>query len=322
MAHRTLVIGLAGRGNTWAQSVAAHAEFELTGIADIKDEVLAERGAALGLPPERRHADYQEALAGGNYEVAVVVLPNHLHHPATRDILEAGKHCLLEKPFTLELAHAEELVELAARKERVLVIGQNYRFEGFCRFVADFVREESLGKLAGVEGSFHMHRPPRFEHERKMPYPVLFIQGVHHLDWLLSFLPAPVTQVISRHRRVPWSEWDNPSACHLILECEDGVLVSYRASYESQGRFSGYCGLWRLEFEKGDLLVESDRSVWQVTERGQRRERLFAMSPGEKPGNAWLLDSLHAGITTGAEPPTSGRNNLQTLKLLFEVMGA
>ena len=319
---KTLVIGVAGRGAVWAKAAAEHPRFTLSGIADVDTKVLDERGEELGIPPANRHGSHEEALNSGLYEAAIIATPNHLHYPVTKDALAGGLHCLVEKPFTETLEHAEELVEKAVEAERIIVVGQNYRNRESVPLITRYITEQRLGRLGGIEASFHRYRPPRRAHEVAMPYPMLYLQAIHHLDWLLSALPSPITEVHARHRRVPWSPFDFPSICHIILKCEDGVLVSYRGSYESRGEITPYDGLWRLEFEHGDLIVDDERRLWELTRDGQKKELLYTPEEGQITGEAWLLDEMYSGITEGKEPATSGRRNLQTLKLLFDVIRA
>jgi len=320
--HKTLVVGLRSRGAAWARAVAEHPEFELAGIVDIDPETLAKRGAEFEVPEDARYTDHKAALGSGGYAACVVVVPHKLHYAITKDALEAGLHCLTEKPFTMDLAEAEELVALADSRARVVEVVQNYRYRASALHVAQAIREERLGRLANIEGRFHRYRPPNGPHETGMPFPVLFTQSVHHLDWLVSVLPAPIADVFARHQRVPWSKWANPSVCHVTLCCADGVLASYQASYESQGEISDYGGRWRCEFEKGDLIVEDDQRVWQVTDRGKTRECVLDNSKEARSGDLCLLDDLHEAIVNGTEPPTSGRDNLKTLKVLFEIMAS
>lgn len=317
--HRTLIIGMAGRGTTWARTVHRHGRFVLAGIADTDPAKLAKRGDEFEIPEDRRHTDFKEALSSGQYDASIVVVPHRLHYDVSKGVLLAGTHCLTEKPFTLKMAHAEELVALAGERKKVLQVVQNYRFSPICQFVEEVIRDKRLGRLSTIEGSFHRFRPPHPE-ERRMPFPLLFTQGIHHLDWLAGILPAPIISVSARHRRPEWSQWENPAICHVALQCEDGALVSYSGSYESQGEITAYSGLWRFEFEKGDLIIGDDGCVRQVTNRDQADEIVFRPSADAKTGDDCLLDQLHEAIENGIEPPTSGRNNLKTLKLLFDVI--
>ena len=319
--HRTLLIGLGNRGTAWARAIAGHNRFALHGVSDIHPEVLAHNGDELNIRRENRHLDYHDALASGSYDAAIIVVPNHLHYPVCKEALLCGVHCLVEKPFTERIEHAEELVDIAGDRSLVLVVGQNYRFKPHIRFLSKLIKEQKLGRLGGIEGSFHRYRPPRFEHERVMEYPMLFLQAIHHFDWLLSVLPTPIRDVESHHHRPPWSKWQNPSISQVLFRCEDGITVNYRGSYESQGEITPYDGLWRIEFERGDIMLDVNGTIWQIVQRGEIREPLDGPGQTEKTSESCLLDSLAEAIVRGIESSTSGRNNLQTLRLLFRVAG-
>ena len=318
MAYPALIIGIRNRGMAWAQAIGAHPDFELGGVADVDPAVLDARVGELGLSGESRYPDYREALASGRYRVAVVVVPNHMHYPVARDVLEAGVHCLLEKPFTERLDQAEELVVQAGNKDLALVIGHNYRFKLPFMRTAEVIRAGRLGPLIGIEVSFHRYRPPRHEHERDMRYPMLFLQGIHHLDLLAGFLPSPIDEIHCRHFLPAGSPWRSPSVCHLILRSQDGTLVNYRGSYESRGEQTPYDGLWRFEFARGDLILDEEGKLWQV-EQGDRT-CLYEPQAGERSSDERLLDTLRETIEEGREAPTSGRRNISTLRLLFEVI--
>ena len=318
--YSTLIIGIRNRGMAWAEAVLAHPDFELSGVADNDPEILRTRAETLQLPEDRRHLDYRRALESGRYQVAIIVTPNHLHYPMAGDVLSSGVHCVLEKPFAETIAQAEELVELAARKALALVIGHNYRFKAPFLGIAGIIREGRLGSLIGGEISFHRHRPPRYEHERPMRYPLLFLQGIHHLDLLISFLPSPVKQIHCRHCLPPGSPWTSPSVCHLVLGCADGTPISYTGSYECRGEQTPYNGLWRLEFERGDLVLDKQNRLWQIEEGSGRC--LYEPTDGERSSDELLLDTVRQAIEEGTEAPTSGANNLHTLQLLFDVIAA
>ncbi len=317
MSHRTLLIGLAGRGRVWGDAVAAHSRFELAGLADLDREVLDEAGEAYEVPDAQRYTDYLPALS--DFDAVVCAASTLAHFKIVSDILNAGAHCLVEKPITLDIDEAKQLVALADQQQRVLVVGQNYRFQPTQRFIAQAVREGELGPLSAATGQFHRHRPPRPQ-DAAIAYPLLFIQSIHHLDWLLSLLPSPVRSVAARNHRPPRSEWESPSICHTVMQCDDGVVASYSGSYESAGEISSYGGRWRFEFERGDLVVDDDGAVHRVTERGEASEQVF--SPDADQGEQLLLDTFHAGIADGVEPPTSGRSNLATLQLIFDIIAA
>jgi len=316
---RALVIGAAGRGCVWAQAIKDHPLFNLTGLADLNSDLLQKSSDELAIPADQRFGDFHDAVTTGQFDVAFCVASTTAHFAITTDLLQSGLYCLIEKPFTLDMDQARQLVELARQKNRVLAVGQNYRFDSVRRFVSSAMQAGELGPLSSITGQFHRHRPPRPQ-DVAINYPLLFIQSIHHLDWLLSMLPA--SRVVSAVHGLPsCSQWTSPSVCHVQMQCDD-IPISYSGSYEAQGDISPYGGLWRFGFERGDLLIDHDETVWQVTEQGSKKEKVFTPSKNDPTSEAVLLDTLHAGIVDSIEPPTSGRQNLATLQLVFDVIAA
>ena len=75
--------------------------------------------------PDPAHAapisDFRKVL--GDVDAAVIAVPTHLHHEVARAFLERGLHVLIEKPLAATLAEADDLVDLASKKNAVLQVG-------------------------------------------------------------------------------------------------------------------------------------------------------------------------------------------------------
>src|SRR5262245_16133479 len=85
----------------------------------------------------------EELLAIDDIQLVVVATPNDLHAHIARQCLEAGRHVVVDKPFTPTLKEAEELVSLAKRKERIATVFQNRRWDGDFLTVKKIFSEES-----------------------------------------------------------------------------------------------------------------------------------------------------------------------------------
>jgi predicted dehydrogenase len=117
------VIGVGYLGQFHAQKYAAHADVELVGVVDSDSGRATEIAKKLNT---RAFSDPRQLL--GRVDAVSVVVPTVLHHGVAKMFLEQGIHVLLEKPMTVTLAQADELIELASRKELVLQIGHIERF--------------------------------------------------------------------------------------------------------------------------------------------------------------------------------------------------
>jgi myo-inositol 2-dehydrogenase/D-chiro-inositol 1-dehydrogenase len=78
-------------------------------------------------PGARIYADHREMLAKEDLHLVDVVLPSDLHFPVATDVLESGRHLLLEKPMALSVEHCQQLVKLADSRGKLLAIGHELR---------------------------------------------------------------------------------------------------------------------------------------------------------------------------------------------------
>lgn len=117
------VVGVGYLGQFHAEKYAALSEVELTGVVDT-DSV---RGGHVAQKLNTRWFPQPSALLGKVDAVSIVV-PTALHYEVARPFLEQGVHTLLEKPITVTLQQADDLIALAREKNAVLQIGHIERF--------------------------------------------------------------------------------------------------------------------------------------------------------------------------------------------------
>ncbi|HVV49395.1 MAG TPA: Gfo/Idh/MocA family oxidoreductase [Polyangia bacterium] len=91
--------------------------------------------------------DATDAFADPAVDAVVVATPTSSHYGLVKAALEAGKHVLVEKPITTHSGEAEELVALAARRERVLVVGHVFLFNLAVQRVRAYLTAGELGRL-------------------------------------------------------------------------------------------------------------------------------------------------------------------------------
>ncbi len=88
-----------------------------------------------------------DVLTSPNIDVVAVVTPVWTHHELAKKALENGKHVFVEKPFTYSVAQAEELIELADRKNLKIMVDHTFLFTGAVRKIKDLVDKRELGDL-------------------------------------------------------------------------------------------------------------------------------------------------------------------------------
>ena len=88
-----------------------------------------------------------EILASADIDAVAVVTPVWTHYELAKAALENGKHVFVEKPFTSNTAQAEELIELAAKKNLKIMVDHTFLFTGAVKKIRELVEEGALGKL-------------------------------------------------------------------------------------------------------------------------------------------------------------------------------
>jgi scyllo-inositol 2-dehydrogenase (NADP+) len=91
-------------------------------------------------------------------DLVLVNTPDHTHYDFASRALEAGKNVVVEKPFVLEVKEGESLIDLAAKKKKVLTVFQNRRWEGDFLTIRSILDQKILGRLVEYEAHFDRYR--------------------------------------------------------------------------------------------------------------------------------------------------------------------
>jgi predicted dehydrogenase len=111
-----------------------------------------ERAEALGV--DRAYPSLEALLDDPSIDVVHVTSPNHLHVPQARQILEAGRHVVCEKPLAMAASDSAGLVELAAGSGLVNAVNFNIRFYPLHQHVRELVAAGALGDVRFVTGRY------------------------------------------------------------------------------------------------------------------------------------------------------------------------
>jgi predicted dehydrogenase len=228
--RRAIGVGLLGFGaigREHTRAISRVAGLELTAVCDRSPERL---GAALadGAEPALL-PDMEELLGHPEVDVVVVSTPPNTHFDLARRALEAGKHVVVEKPFCLTGAEADQLVATAEQAGLVLTVYQNRRWDPDFMALLELVRSGQLGDVFRVEafvGGFD--HPCHFWHsDREISGGVIYDWGAHYLDWILQLLPGTVAQVDASHQNRVWHDVTNDDQFEIRLRFENGAEASF-----------------------------------------------------------------------------------------------
>jgi predicted dehydrogenase len=179
---RAAVIGVGYLGRFHAQKYASLPDVELVGVVDAHPETARRVAKELGVAA---FTDYRELLDAGRVDLVSVASTTETHHAVARDCLAAGVHVLAEKPITVTVAQADELVALADAKKLVLQVGHLERFNPAWLAVKD-----KITRPVFIEA----HRMAPFK-ARGIDVSVVLDLMIHDLDLILPLVGSPVADL-------------------------------------------------------------------------------------------------------------------------------
>ncbi len=131
--------------------------------------------------------DFDEVLRDPEVDLVVVSAPDRFHMPYAKQILNAGKHALIEKPFAQTAAEARECFALAKEKGLICMPNQNRRFDADFLAVKEVVESGKLGDLVRIESHYDYYKTNGwYDH-----LGTLYNLGVHTVDQIISLLGMP-----------------------------------------------------------------------------------------------------------------------------------
>ncbi len=137
-----------------APFVDAHPGYELTAIVERNNNDSRER-----YPHSKLYRSVEELCADKDIQLIVVNTPTHLHYQQAKMVLQAGKHMVIEKPFTITVKEAEELTALAEKNKLFVSVYQNRRYDGDYRAVKNVLEQGWLGEMREAEIRYDRYRP-------------------------------------------------------------------------------------------------------------------------------------------------------------------
>ena len=175
--------------------------YELVAVVQRSGDTAAQHNPGIAV-----FRSFEEMLRQKEIELVVITTPNETHFPFAKAALQAGKHVVLEKPFTNTSAEATALIELAHGNNCILSVYQNRRYVSDFKTIVHLLQNSMLGEVHEYICHFHRYRPEAKPNAwREAPLPgsgILYDLGSHIIDQALCLfgLPDTITAFIKKQR--------------------------------------------------------------------------------------------------------------------------
>lgn len=277
-------------------------------------------------------AEPRQLLDDPNIDLIVIPTPNDTHFPLAKAALEAGKHVVVDKPFTVTLSQARELDAVARSRGRLLSVFHNRRWDSDFLTVKSLIHEGLLGEVCYFESHFDRYRPQIRDRWRERGGPgsgIWFDLGPHLLDQAIGLFGLPVSMTVDLAQLRPGAQSTDYFHAVLVYPQRRVILhATLLAAAEtarfivhgSRGSYIKY-GLDPQEerLKNGERLPQEDwgydmrDGILTRVDGEERSEESWLTLPGNYPAYyAAIRDALNGN----GENPVPASQAIQIMELI------
>ncbi len=316
------VIGYGYWGPNLVRNFMSLGHIQVKAIADLNEDRLKSLGAMF--PGMQLTKDYREVVRDPEIDAIIVATPVSSHYEIAKAALEAGKHCFVEKPLTNSTQDAEELIELAEKKNLQLFVDYTFLFTGAVRKMKELVDLGALGEILYFD-SVRINLG-LFQHDVN----VLWDLAPHDLsimDYLIPRKPKAVSAI---------------GACHVVNGMEN---IAYVSVIYDRNLVAHFHVNWMAPVKMRQIILGGSEKMLIYDEMAPEKIKIYdrgvdtppLTAPGEIPFNqpfnyrmgdmvAPKLDHTEAlkvecqyilkAIETGERPINDGHAGLRIVRIL------
>ncbi len=305
------VIGVGSMGQNHARVLS-----EVADLAGIADPDMTAGGAVANRLSVSYFPDYH-ALLREKIDAVTICVPTNLHFRIGMDVIEAGKHLLVEKPLCDDINEARRLVEAARKAGVVLAVGHIERHNPVVDSAKRHLEAGDWGDLI-TAGARRVSNFP----DRVRDVGVIMDLAIHDIDVLRYLLGSPVASVYAVGGRQRHASFEDHAT--ILLTFANGVNGYVEANWLTPMKVR------KLSLTCSKNFVELDYTAQAITISSATLGELDPFNlyqvpfdydirhvtlRKEEPLKRELVDFLHA-ITEGREPKVNGEDAVETLRVV------
>ncbi|HEY1462586.1 MAG TPA: Gfo/Idh/MocA family oxidoreductase [Terriglobales bacterium] len=271
-------------------------------------------------PHARLTADSAELMSATDIDAIAVVTPVWTHYELAKAALENGKHVFVEKPFTSCVSQADELIELAAKKNLRIMVDHTFLFTGAVKKMAELLDNGSLGKVYYYDST--RVNLGLFQHDVNVIWD-LAPHDLSIIDYLIKERPEAIVATGETHLN------SHEDVAYMTIYFPNKIIAHINVNWLSPVKVRTTL----IGCEKKMLVwndVEPDEKI-KVYDKGvniSSREGLYNLLVNYRSGDMWApqLDRTEAlkdelayfvkCISDGKDPHNDGKAGMRVVKML------
>jgi predicted dehydrogenase len=262
---------------------------------------------------------------------------NEYHHIFSKKALLSGKHVLCEKPISLTVEHAKEIVYAQRQSGKKLMVDHNQRFTAAHQKAKEIIENKELGNVLTFKTTFGHSGPEQwgvnksnstwFFKKERSGLGVAGDLGIHKVDLIHYLLDDEIVQVSAFQGTL-----DKTNEKGEPIEVPDNIVCNLKTR---KGRLGTASFSWTyygeednstiIYCEKGILKIyHSDQCQLEViTKDGMNvRYRLGSIQTNDNQTNSGVIDAFIDCVRLDQPPPVTGEDAISSLKVILGIMEA
>ncbi|WP_285059643.1 Gfo/Idh/MocA family oxidoreductase [Pedobacter ginsengisoli] len=315
-----------------APFVNAHPGFKLRAVTERNKKI-----AAADYPGVISYDTIEDLIADEAIELIIINTPNYTHYDYAEKSLKAGKHILVEKPFTATSTEAKALFELADSVGKKIFFYQNRRWDSDFTTVREVIQSGKLGKLSEVHFRYDRYRaaigPKTFKEEPLAASGLMYDLAPHLLDQAISIFGKPDSfyKILGKNRKD--TKVDDYFSIHLsypdsvnVFVHANLLLVDPLPAFVVNGSL-GSLHKRRTDIQEEQLLkymkldnpiygIEAEGSEGKLTLIDEEGNKSVQLLPSQRGNYLPLFEAVYQSIVNDVEFPVSRGQVLTQLEIL------
>jgi predicted dehydrogenase len=306
MNIKTAVIGVGSLGQHHARILGQHSNSKLEYVVDVDEK----RALKIAKANKTNYlTDYNGLI--GKVDTAVISVPTTHHYQVAKHLLQNGIHCLVEKPFTLNVKEAQELIEIAKDKNLVLQVGHVERFNPAVIAAARFINNPKFIEVNRL-GPYD----PRTSH-----IGVTLDLMIHDLDILFYLLKDKVVSVEACGAKILS---DTEDIAKVRLKYANGCIADVSASRVTLGKYRKI----RIFQPESYISIDYAKKSLKVYTKKEKKEKMTSLldidiKKPKLPSNEPLfyeLDNFLTSVMEGKKPLVCGEQGRDAVELAINIL--
>lgn len=283
-------------------------EVKVAGIVDISKERLMGLARELSLPQKILFMHPQQVIEREDINAVHIATPNETHYPLAFEMLNSGKHVLLEKPMTLTSREAFKLARLAEVNGSTLLVGHIFRFDNSLRKTKELLEEGTIGRLHYIKLQWTtLMAPPKNRN-------IIFDLAPHPVDIVNYLFEEQPIQVYTCARSYIRGKHDLEEMAFISLTIPEditGLIMLSWMEYGPKIRNVSITG------SKGTIYVDALRQKVKLY-NNQNLEKDIHVIPNNTMGD--MINHFADGVLYNESPNNSALIGALTVTVLEAMM--